>query len=122
MSEPKDNWDKTEIIAKGALPLVIAIVTLWFNAQSNARQESVEKIKISLAVLSTAAPEGDVLRKWAIEQLVEHAQISRDAADALLQDGSKVINSVGQTQVLLSAAEARLWIENCIDAGKCTPQ
>ena len=72
MSNQKDNWDKTDILAKVALPIIILVATLVYNNQLNYRQQSAAMVEIAVGVVSEAPSDDsqtNALRDWAIDKL-----------------------------------------------------
>lgn len=86
MSEPKDNWDKAEIVGKVALPIVIAAATLLYNNEVSARQQSSKMVELAIGIV-TEPPmddgEPEPLRLWAIDILQVNGGLTEEAASQL---------------------------------------
>lgn len=107
LSNPKDFWDKADIAGKVALPVVIALVTLFFNNQINQRQRDTELVSIATRIVSespTTESDGDPLRLWAIDILIERGGMSQEAA-LQLRSRSLVANYITMGEIVSSAEE-----------------
>jgi hypothetical protein len=70
MSEPKDSWDKLEIIGKVMLPVALGLSAVLVNLEISNRQLRAEKNQLALSILSSPVEPSKVehtpLRRWAV--------------------------------------------------------
>jgi hypothetical protein len=96
----KDCWDKWqivgEIVGKVSIPLVVVGATLFFNSQTNHREQAARMAQIAVGILSekpdysSGETQPDPLRNWAVSVLQQPGEIvplDDDAADALRKQG-----------------------------------
>ena len=71
MPEPKDCWDKVEVLGKIVVPIAVGAMILVWNSQRTTQQTSATMTDIAIGVLSEqpAEGEGGALRNWAIAVL-----------------------------------------------------
>jgi hypothetical protein len=77
MSEKKDWWDKTDIVARAVASILVPIVvgaSVWlWNTESSRQSTASSMTRIAVSILTEPVDEGndrqDPLREWAIEVL-----------------------------------------------------
>ena len=87
MPEPKDWWDKAEIIGKIAVPVLIGFVVLFWNSQRTAHETRAAMTQIAIGILSERPEEGQptALREWAIAVLQNPTNPPRMSDEAARQ-------------------------------------
>lgn len=121
MADPKDWWDKSEIVAKllgvTLVPVIVASTAYLLNGQISERQANTEKGKLAIELLSVPAvvDDGtgvDPLRKWALSALAADFSFS-DAEKQLLLTGERSLpasSAVSPSQNMLP--EIRGYLES----------
>lgn len=100
MAEPKDIWDKLDIIFRAAVPISVGVMLLVWNSQRTTQQTAAAMTDIAVGILTEENEvEGDdPLRAWAIDVLQNPGNpppLSSDAAKQLKLEGLPLINSYG---------------------------
>ena len=88
MTEPKDSWDKLEIIAKVLTPVVVGISVYLWNEERTEVNSATAMVEVAISVLSDIpkGEGGDPLRDWAISVLERPGKppvLTKDAAAQL---------------------------------------
>jgi hypothetical protein len=92
MSEPKDFWDKAEIVGKVLVPIVVGVSVWLWNVERTKFQTTATMTQIAIGVLTGEPSENgsDALREWAISVLRNPSnppELSDSAATQLSGEG-----------------------------------
>jgi hypothetical protein len=92
MSEPKDFWDKAEIVGKVLVPIVVGVSVWLWNVERTKFQTTATMTQIAIGVLTGEPAESgsNALRKWAIDVLRNPSsppELSESAAAQLNSEG-----------------------------------
>ncbi|UPT53263.1 hypothetical protein [Synechococcus phage Yong-L1-251] len=94
MNKAKDFWDKLDIGARAAIPVVIAVMVLFWNSERTKAESAAKMTEIAISILtqvpSSEAEQGtDPIRSWAVKVLQNPSKppaLSDDAAAQLSRD------------------------------------
>jgi hypothetical protein len=92
MSEPKDFWDKAEIVGKVLVPIVVGVSVWLWNVERTKFQTTATMTQIAIGVLTGEPAESGskALREWAIDVLRNPSsppELSESAAAQLNSEG-----------------------------------
>lgn len=91
-AKPKDFWDKIDIVARAAIPAIVAFSVWLWNAERTARDTAAQMITIATTILAAPPdkPAPSALRDWAIDVLQSPENpptLDDEAAQALRMEG-----------------------------------
>lgn len=70
MAEPKDFWDKADIVLRAIVPIAVGLMILAWNSQRTTQQTAAAMTEIAIGILAENPVEGsNALRHWAIQVL-----------------------------------------------------
>lgn len=100
MAEPKDAWDKWDIVLKALAPVAVGIMLLVWNSQRTTQQTAAAMTEIAIGIL-TKEPEpsgSNALRIWAISVLENPSSpptLSKQAATELTRESLPSLRTYG---------------------------
>ena len=117
MSEPKDNWDRFDILVKPAIAVLAALTLAWWNGARTEQQTAATMSQIAVGILADKNDNdpNNPLREWAISVLQNPSappHLSDEAAERLRNEPLNYVGGFGGFTGPVDFSEFSRQLEN----------